>query len=62
VASTNRKKLRANVDLPHPVDPTIPIFSLGATEKLIPCNTSGKSGWASAGQLVVFVLDSQRSE
>lgn len=50
------------MDLPHPVDPTIPIFSLGATEKLIPCNTSGKSGWASAGQLVVFVLDSQRSE
>jgi hypothetical protein len=45
VASTKRKKLSANVDFPHPVDPTIPIFSRGETEKLMPCRTSGKSGW-----------------
>jgi len=44
VASTKRKKLSAKVDFPHPVEPTIPIFSLGETEKLIPCSTSGRSG------------------
>jgi hypothetical protein len=35
-ASTNRKKLRARVLLPHPVAPTIPIFCLGATENEMP--------------------------
>lgn len=44
-ASTNRKKLRARVLLPHPVAPTIPIFSLGFTEKEIPCSTLGRSGY-----------------
>jgi hypothetical protein len=36
VASTNLKKLKARVDLPQPVDPTIPTFSCPATVNDIP--------------------------
>ena len=45
VASTKRKKLNARVDLPQPVEPTMPIFCRGATLKEIPCRTFGKSGY-----------------
>lgn len=43
VASINRKNERANVDLPLPVLPTIPTFSIGLIEKVKPFNTGSRS-------------------
>lgn len=42
--SDNRNKHTPNELFPDPVLPTIPIFSLGSTSKLIPLRTSGKLG------------------
>jgi hypothetical protein len=44
VGSTNLKKESANVDLPLPVLPTTPIFSLALTVNVSPFNTGSKSG------------------